>query len=148
MESSRSIDLLCIVTLLLLSKSIVTSDRGTVGFLVLAPYADVGQADPNWKGGPGVIPAARLAVDRINNRTDILHGYTIKLLEGDSGCQHESKSAYSFVSNIFSDARRRSSAGRVVGVIGPESAILYWVLWGPETVSASSKYHLLLHHPR
>ena len=43
----------------------------TVAFLVLAPYGGSDSAErPDLKAGPAVIPAVRLAVDRINNRSD------------------------------------------------------------------------------
>ena len=93
---------------------------------------------PNWKAGPSVIPAVRLAVDRINNRTDILQGYKILLLEGNSGCQNEPTSAYRFVSNIFYDGAFPRTFPNVVGVIGPgcsESAVLLGTLGARNDVS-------------
>ena len=123
------------VVLLQASANITTSDDVAVDFLVLAPYPDIA-ANPGWEGGPALIPAVRLAVDRINNRTDILPGYKILLLEGDSGCQNEPKAAYSFVSNIFHDITTKSA--HVVGVIGPgcsEAALLLGSLGARDTVS-------------
>lgn len=124
-----SMECLCsrIAAIVILGLSLldVYQARQSIAFLVLGPYADIGQADSGWKGGPAMIPAVRLAVDRINNRTDTLPGYMIHLLEGDSGCQNEPKAAYSFVSNIFHDATEHSP--HVVGVIGPgcsEAALL------------------------
>ena len=93
-----------------------TSDeRHTVAFLVLGPYPDDRpNSRPDWDGGPALIPAARLAADLINNRTDLLPGYRLKLLEGDSGCNILPKAALSFVSNVF-----HNQSTNVVGIIGP-----------------------------
>lgn len=107
--------------------------RHSIAFLVLAPYTDTG-LNPDWSYGPAVIPAARLAVDIINNRTDILPGYKIKLIEGNSGCQEESNAAFSFVSNTFTNTAEND----VVGVIGPtcsESALILGTIGARESVS-------------
>jgi gamma-aminobutyric acid type B receptor len=85
--------------------------------VVLGPYPDKAATttfQPDWNGGPALIPASRLAVDKINNRTDILSGYRLCLLEGDSGCDIESKAAVSLVQNAF-----HLASCPVVGVIGP-----------------------------
>ena len=91
--------------------------RRNVTFLVFAPYSGgyEGQGEPGWRAGPAVIPAVRLAVDRINNRTDMLPGYEIQLLERNSGCQHSLGTMYKFVTSVVLDR----SSSNVVGVIGP-----------------------------
>ena len=88
--------------------------------VVLGPYPDEAAApifQPDWDGGPALIPAVRLATDKINNRTNILDGYRLQLLEGDSGCDVNSKTAVSFVGNVFKSAR--SAGCPVVGIVGP-----------------------------
>ena len=110
-------------------------DTATVTILALAPYASE-SVELDWKAGPAVIPAVRLAVDRINLRKDLLQGYEVLLLEGDSGCQHVPDSTLSFVSSTFHISSAASA--NVVGVIGPacsESAIVIGKLGARDSVS-------------
>lgn len=37
-----------------------------------------------WPGGNATEAAANIALDEINNRTDVLPGYTLKVIAGDS----------------------------------------------------------------
>ena len=84
--------------------------------LTVGPYPDKynrTSLDPGWDGGPALIPAVRLAAEHINGRSDILAGFSLKLLEGDSGCGQESKALVTYVKNVY------HSGKQVVGVIGP-----------------------------
>ena len=89
-----------------------------VHFLVLGPYPNNRpRFKPDWDVGPALIPAARLAADQINARADILSGFRLKLVEGDSGCNVLIKIAFSFVSSVLRPAH--DGAVRVSGIIGP-----------------------------
>ena len=116
----------------------------TLYIIAMAPYPDpLPDLDPSWDGGASLIPAARLAVLEINNRSDVLGGFRLELLEEDSGCQITSKAVIGFVKNVLppaaagvaagsfgantnaatsttsSGASSTSSPRQVVGVVGP-----------------------------
>ena len=107
--------------------------RTPISLLVLGPYPDtIREHNPDWSGGPALIPAVRLAADRINNRSDILPGYKLQLLEGDSGCNIVSKTVIS-LPPLF-----HVENGNVVGIIGPgcsEAATLIGDLAAKESIS-------------
>ena len=85
--------------------------------LVLSPYPRPSNSPGvGWTGGPALWPAAQLAADVINNRTDILPHHTIKLINRDSGCAFPYRATVIF-------AREREDAKRnrrpFVGIVGP-----------------------------
>ena len=100
-----------------LNNSSVTSgdgrEKSALYFLVLAPYPDSEPFKPSWEGGPAVVPAAMVARDLINNRTDILENYTIHFLVNDSGCDIVSKAINNVSYGLF------YSKKNIVGIIGP-----------------------------
>ena len=63
--------------------------------------------------GPYIFPGAQIAVELINNRSDILKGYELELIKTVSGCSNELDSLLSFVNEIF------HSGKQIVGIIGP-----------------------------
>ena len=60
----------------------VTASRDTkpLYLLTLVPFPDP-RPDVGWDGGLGTLPGARVARDEINNRTDLLPGHHIELIE-------------------------------------------------------------------
>ena len=107
-----------------------------ISLLVLGPYPDRSpNYNPGWTGGPALIPAVQLAVDGINGRRDLLPGYTLRLLQGDSGCNILSKAVTSFPQMFHTDP---DVDGHVVGIIGPscsEAAALVGDIGVRDTVS-------------
>ena len=79
----------------------------------MAPYPDSFPFSPSWKGGPAVVPAAIVAKDLINSRSDILEDYRIEFIVDDSGCNQTSKAVNSIIRSLF------YSNKSVVGIIGP-----------------------------
>ena len=97
--------------------AVVASDvipkRKELNFVTLAPYPKPSPFTPAFDGGPALIPAVRLAVEQINNRTDVLPDHAIHLLEANSGCNIASEALIGFVQNVF------TSGKNIAGIIGP-----------------------------
>eukprot|EP00731_Ephydatia_muelleri_P036515 Em0269g3a len=74
-----------------------------------APYST------DYSDGPDVIPAGYLAVEMINNSSDILKDYYIELIEGHDGCGSAKDTPVEnlLVQNIF------YSGKNIVGIAGP-----------------------------
>ena len=88
----------------------------TLYFLSMLPYRIPEfspDQQPAFLDGPSLAPAVYLAVDQINNRTDILGRYKIELIESNGGCDLDSVSIISFVSNVLHRDKQ------IVGIIGP-----------------------------
>ena len=82
--------------------------------LALLPCLDTSQhVCSSWVQGPDILPAVELAVEQINNRSDILRWYKLHLVSGDGGCHVDSKAAVSFVEHVLPPARG------VVAILGP-----------------------------
>ena len=87
-------------------------ENNTLYLLTLAPFPDE-RYNPGFAGSPAIIPAVRLAVEHINNRADILDGYTLKQFEADSGCANSVNAVINFVRYVYHSGRR------IVGIVGP-----------------------------
>ena len=71
---------------------------------------------PTWSEGPSVYLAGELAVELINEHPanlNILDGYTLELLQGDSGCNIIPKAGVALTDNLFNGSKQ------VLGIIGP-----------------------------
>eukprot|EP00731_Ephydatia_muelleri_P008975 Em0004g1313a len=64
-----------------------------------------------WKD---IIPGAKLAIQEINNRTDILTNYKLELIVADDGCNINWKSIISLINNLYYEGKH------IVGIIGPQ----------------------------
>ena len=82
-----------------------------ISLLVMAPFP--GELTKGWDAGPSLIPAARVAVNYVNNRTDILPGFNLKIIEANSGCSTTSLVTISFLRDMYENDQQ------VVGIIGP-----------------------------
>ena len=97
------------------------SDDRDLCVAVLAPYPDrVPGLRPGWDGGPALVAGARVAAEVINSRTDVLPGYKLHLLEGDSGCDVEWKAVVSLARTVFhGSSQAGADCVAVAGVVGP-----------------------------
>ena len=92
------------------------SAKTTVAFLTLLPYPDaIPSLHPSWDGGPDVLPVVELAVEMINNRTDILSEYNLVLINDDGGCDIVTKAFTSIGHRVTLPDPNRP----IVGIIGP-----------------------------
>ena len=58
----------------------------TVYFGLMLPYSNTLKKKPIFDNGHDIALAAYLAVEQINNRSDLLSDYQVKLLPLDGGC--------------------------------------------------------------
>ena len=99
------------------SASNSTESDKVLHILSMLPYPDPEGREafqPSWDEGPTLFIAKQLAVELINNRTDILNGYTIDLIQGDSGCNLRSKANQATFEKLLFN-----TAEPPVGIVGP-----------------------------
>lgn len=89
------------------------ANRTTLYLLGLAPVKDNFNTRYLGPGAAGVFPLVELAIEHVNSRPDVLSGYTLDYLAGDSGCVVNSQATGSLVGALSDRART------VVGVVGP-----------------------------
>ena len=105
-----------VATVAILGAAIVAmADKSTLYFVSFLPYPDPHPTfQSTWEDAPEILPSGYLALEQINNRTDILKDYTIKLLECDGGCNIATRTVVGFAkSGIL------SSSKPIAGVVGP-----------------------------
>ena len=128
--------LLFYITAHVLPKSTSHEEQSkTLYFLTILPYPDPTATIQQFRdAGPNLLPAAELAVELINNRTDILEGYQLELIHDDGGCNAVVKTVTSFVRQILV----QQSHQPVVGVIGggcSDSTLTLSPLFAREAIS-------------
>ena len=85
----------------------------TLKLLLSLPFPNpVPQFHPSWDEGQNVLPAALLAEEQINNRTDLLPCHKLELIVVDGGCDIAATTAVNTTIGLFNGTR-------VVGMIGP-----------------------------
>ena len=87
------------------------SRRHKLYLVLMAPFP--APVQPSWVAGHRVAPAVQLALDQINNRSDILRDYELILLKSDTACSN----GYAAVKAIVDIVRVRDRP--VVGIVGP-----------------------------
>ena len=89
----------------------------TLYLLSLLSYPDPSgdpSLQPSFTNGRDIIPGAKLAIQEINNRTDILTNYKLELIVADDGCNINWKSIISLINNLYYEGKH------IVGIIGPQ----------------------------
>ena len=82
----------------------------TLHILSALPYPSNSPSD--YSDGPDIVPAGYLAIEMINNRSDILNNYHLKLIEGHDGCR-DSSVVNLLMKNVFYGGKN------IVGIAGP-----------------------------
>ena len=83
MTSSCVLLVLLVVALLVSSPGDCVNDTTAVYLVNVLPFPD-GRSFSGWDRAYELIPASELAVEQINNRSDILPGYELKIINVDS----------------------------------------------------------------
>ena len=113
--------LVAAVAALVLSAATVTvgeQEKHALYFVSFLSYPDPRPTfQATWEDVEEIVPSAYLALDQINNRTDILKDYTIRLIESDGGCNIRTRTVVG-----FAESGILSSSKRIVGVVGPSCA--------------------------
>ena len=124
----------------------LTAGRKEICLIVLGPYpadhVETVGVRPSWDGGPALIPAARLAVETVNNRTDVLPNYKLSLVIGDSGCDIESKAVFSLARNVLHRRSLHATGCAAVGIVGPACSGAATAVGGLLRRDASSLLHV------
>lgn len=90
--------------------------RTPLCLLVMMPYPDDNPAlHPSWDQGPNVVPAIELAVELVNNDSNILKEYILGLAHDDSGCDIYTKATTGFTRSVLGGFHDHP----IVGIIGP-----------------------------
>ena len=95
---------------------VVGSRPSDLNLLILSPYPSEPSTyvEVGWPGGPALFPAAQLAADIINNRTDILPHNTLRLIDGDSGCEYATRASVTFAHEAAFNYYNE-----IIGIVGP-----------------------------
>ena len=91
----------------------------TLYILSMLAYPDpnnISSLNPTFTDAEFLQRGARLAVEEINNRSDILADYRLEVIEADCGCNLYWKGVISFTKYLYGYAGDK----QIVGLIGPE----------------------------
>ena len=85
--------------------------RHKLYLVLMAPFP--APDPPSWEAGHRLAPAVQLALDQINNRSDILRDYELILLKSDTACSKGYAVQKAIVDIV------RASDKPIVGIVGP-----------------------------
>ena len=99
--------------------SAVPTKNHTLYILSMLAYPDpnnISSLNPTFTDAEFLQRGARLAVEEINNRSDIFADYRLEVIEADCGCNLYWKGVISFTKYLYGYAGDK----QIVGLIGPE----------------------------
>ena len=104
-----------VVFILLRAVTVAMAEKNTLYFVSFLPYSDPRPTfQSTWEDAEEIVPSGYLALEQINNHTDILKDYTIELIESDGGCNIATRTVVGIAkSGIF------NSSKPIVGIVGP-----------------------------
>ena len=97
------------------------SNCSVLTLLNIEPIRYAGEGDEvagTWDRGMDVIPAGHLAIEQINNRSDILEGYQLQLIDVDSEACGLNAVITEGVTNVFRELVKPDRQDCIVGVVG------------------------------
>ena len=99
--------------LLQVASAAADCENRTLKLLVSLPLPNaLPQFHPSWAEGPNILPAMLLAMDQINNRTDLLPCHRLELIPVDGGCEIVATTAVNTAIGLFNGTG-------IIGMIGP-----------------------------
>ena len=111
-----------------LNTSVPENGSNIIYLLTLLPYPEPDRREgsmsfqPAWDRGSGLLPAAELAVQHINQDPNTLKGYKVKLMHADGDCNLTSKTLISYIQHVFY-ADKSWLLGGIIGPTCSESTI-------------------------
>ena len=131
---------LAAVVLLRAAVTVTVAEKSTLYFVSFLPYSDPRPTfQSTWEDAEEIVPSGYLALEQINNRTDILKDYTIELIEKDGGCNIATRTVVGIAKSGILD-----SSKPIVGIIGPsctDSAVTVGSLTSREEVALISVHY-------
>ena len=114
-KSSMKLRLKIAAVVILWAVTLAMAEKSTLYLVSFLPYSDPRPTfKSTWEDAEEMIPSAYLALEQINNRTDILKDYTIELIESDGGCNIVTRTVVGFArSGILNGSKP------IVGIVGP-----------------------------
>ena len=119
-EMAKNTASVAFISILFILQSVqcMQSSNSTIYVILMLPYPDpLGRASfrANYEDGHDISPAAFLAAEQINNQSDILQNYTLKLILSDGGCSIRSRAVVSYAKDLAHNYGELP----VIGLAGP-----------------------------
>ena len=106
--------ILMLTTRYFLAVTGVQEEESAINILALLSFKIPNTTEqPLYTDGPVILPAVQLAVDQVNNRRDVLSGYTLNLTVVNSACNLMEESLLNFIPAFF------HNSSRFAGIVGP-----------------------------